>query len=248
MTHLTGTPIPLPTARRTLWLPPIADVPLLVTAIEWPVFHLAVLPREWPLYALIDLVTEQAKWNRLFTCLLADSESVIAFPRPGELEIGRARWFNAPMVVDRLWLSRELPLRPEVLCRMAGLSRALRFREPERLPSALLGGHEAEPGEIERLAGTAWNGLPHGLERCSECGEPRGDCLRTHRGRALVVPVLCRCHPPSRCASCREPFHPRPLRAHWWDEAAGELRYVPGFPALEHDCPRRPFDDSRRGP
>lgn len=246
MSHPAETAIPLPTARHSVGLPPISNAPLLVTAIEWPVFHLAVLPREWPLYALIDLVAEQAHWNRLVTYLLVDSRSVFAFRGPGEMEVGRARWFDAGVVADRLWLPRELPLRPELLCRMAGLSRALRFRQPERLPSSFLGGEEAGPGEIERLTGTAWNGLPHGLERCTACGEPRGDCLRTHGGRALVVPVLCRCHPPSRCASCREPFHPRPLRAHWWDEAAGEPRYVPGFPALEHICPRRPFDDSRR--
>ncbi len=239
MPYLTTAPIPLPTAQRTFWLPNVTVPPMLSTVVEWPVFHVTVLPRDWPVYALIELAAEQADRNRLPTYLVLDTQTAFWFGGPQEVKAGRIERFASGVVTDRMALVRELPIRPEDLERMSGLGRVLRGREPERLPSIYRAGFEATPEQIEHYAGTEWDGVPRRLERCVTCDEPRGWCLQEVAGRSLMVRVRCACAPPSLCARCLMPFHSRPLRSHWWDGEARQLRYVPGFPALEHRCDRR---------
>ncbi|HKA35857.1 MAG TPA: hypothetical protein VKH43_03505 [Thermoanaerobaculia bacterium] len=48
--------------------------------------------------------------------------------------------------------------------------------------------------------------------------------------------VGCRCENWNRCARCHRPFQARRLGSNFFDPEDGNIRFVPGFLALDHRC------------
>jgi hypothetical protein len=99
------------------------------------------------------------------------------------------------------------------------------------------GGRDATPDESRRLAGTQSNGLPNGLEKCTRCGDWRGECLDpSPQFKGKVMRVHCVCENQNACASCGQRLCERKLNANYYSEKDGCIWHVPGFSALKHRC------------
>lgn len=229
------TSVSFPRPRIRMFAPATDRAPHLATWVD-TLWHVRVLPT-WPLWALWEVASVQATANALPTILVKDRGTAIRFDPDGRLSVDAIAPTHGRIIVDRLLLADEIPLDEEAETRRAALAEGA-VQEPAFEPCPWMGGHMAGPPEIERLAGER-DGIPRGLERCPTCGELTGECLRAAGKGPAVVPVLCRCHPPGRCARCGEPFHARRVGSAWFDEAAGEVRYVPALLALRHVCPER---------
>lgn len=244
MPFLTTEAASAPPARVTFFLPEFDDLPFLATKIEDHLFHVEILPREWPLYALMDLGGRQARSNSLPTHVVLDKVSSLSFMPDGVVYAAEVSCCPTGMVTGCLALADNMPLtRPEMrspddyLERMTALVRALSGQSPNLAPSLFKGGRTATSDEVENLSGKQWNGVPLGLEQCADCEEWFGRCLDDGWDSGpLIVPVYCRCAPPNRCAYCGRPFHERRLCGNRYDLGTGELVYVPGTIALKHRC------------
>ncbi len=145
------------------------------------------------------------------------------------------------MLTDRLRLPAPLVDTPELRARRRQLQR--RIEAGSRSGGTLFGdltkgGHPAEGEEFDRLGGPATGGVPRGLDRCTACGDWRGDCLGpdvlTFGG--MVMTVHCRCANHNRCAACGDSLYERRLNANYFNVTDGNVWHVPGFCGLNHAC------------
>lgn len=75
------------------------------------------------------------------------------------------------------------------------------------------------------------------LDRCSVCGDWRGECLdEIDLSGTLVVPVHCRRDNENSCGRCGERLGERRLNGNYYKASADEVWHVPAFGAIVHDC------------
>lgn len=218
--------------------PGFTGTPYLATRIEPDLFHILLLPREWPLYSQLNVAFRQAEANRLPTLFVMAPDTCLWFQPGGAVVPARADPHDTAIAFGKLEACERLPYAPDLIEREAEL-RAFAYAQRDRTvwcdPDR--GGWVPSEEEIRSLSGAGPDGVPRGLARCAECDEWRGRCLDPSRvANPLVLPVACACDNANECASCGELLFERRLQANWYDEEDGMLRYVPGFHALEHVC------------
>jgi hypothetical protein len=229
-----------PPIGLSLLLPGFDGTPYLATRIEPDLYHLLLLPRDWPLYSQLNVAFRQAEANRLPTHFLITPDSCLWLQPSGAVVPARAEPREVAVTFGKIQPCEALPVEVELVERYGALREYVRDGgertigcDPHR------GGWSPSPEEMESYAAEVGrDGAPPGLDRCEECGEWCGACLDPASTLdPLVLPVSCRCENENECARCGEPFFERRLQSNWYDEADGELRYVSGFHALEHACP-----------
>lgn len=228
-----------PPVGLSLLLPGFEGTPYLATRIEPDLYHLLLLPRDWPLYSQLNVAFRQAEANRLPTHFLLTPDSCLWLQSCGAVMPARAEPREVALTFGKLEPCDLLPTDVDLIERYGALKEYVRDRgsqtvgcDPDR------GGWTPSPEELELYGGPARDGVPAGLERCEQCGEWCGVCLDPERSvEPLALPVTCLCENQNECARCGEPLFERRLQSNWYDEVDGELRYVPGFHALDHNCP-----------
>lgn len=226
-----------PPVGLSLLLPGFEGTPYLATRIESDLYHLLLLPREWPLYSQLNVAFRQAEANRLPTHFLITPDSSLWLQPCGAVVPARAEPREVAITFGKLQPCDFLPVDIDLIERYGALKEYVLEGgdrtvgcDPDQ------GGWAPSKEELERYGGTSRDGVPAGLERCEECGEWGGACLAPDRIDPLVLPVSCLCENVSECARCLEPFYERRLQSNWYDEDDGALHYVPGLHALEHVC------------
>jgi hypothetical protein len=226
-----------PPVGLSLLLPGFDGTPYLATRIEPELFHILLLPRDWPLYSQLNVAFRQAEANRLPTYFLLTPDSCLWLRTDGSVLPARAEPRELAVAVGKLEPCEILPADPELLERgarlrehAAGQGERTIWCDPAR------GGWPPSAEEAEALAGEGEGGIPRGLERCPACGEWRGSCLDPRSVEPLVLPVCCRCENDNECAWCGAFLFERRLQCNWFDEEEPALHYVPGFHALDHVC------------
>ncbi len=227
----------VPPPRIKVFLPRIDDPPALITSVDWTVYHLLVLPRDWRVHALATVAHLHAELNGLPTFLVLDERTALSCSR-GDMTslVCGILTTSEPLVTGHLVPAVTMPTTEEYLGRVRAAEDACARLEDVRKPRRRTDGDAASRNEIEALSGRQWNGVPVGLEECPECGEWYGKCLAGREKKPACVRVRCRCEPPSCCALCRAPLHERRLGSSYYDGESGEVVYVPGLLALEHRC------------
>lgn len=227
-----------PPVGLSLLLPGFEGTPYLATRIEPELYHLLLLPREWPLYSQLNVAFRQAEANRLATHFLITPDSCLWLQPCGAVVPARAEPRDLAITFGKLEPCDVLPIDVELIERYGALKELVQGRgtrtvgcDPDQ------GGWTPSAEELDLYRGPPREGVPAGLERCEECGEWRGACLAPGRIEPLVLPVSCCCENDNLCAGCNEPLFGRRLQSNWYDEVEGTLHYVPGFHALEHECP-----------
>lgn len=227
-----------PNPRLKVFLPRFDPelVPLLFTKVEgWELYQVDVLPRGLSLCGQAAVATSHADAIGLPAIVVVDRRTALWFDRgdvttpvmgilPGKGITGAGR-LSPPVELN----AQEDLERHRALLAASGDWAGV---EPDRW----LGGTAASSDQIAAHEGRGWDGTPVGLERCDGCGEHRGSCLAGPEEERAFVTVRCACEPPSGCIGCGRPFHPRRLRSNHFDPETGEVRYVPGLLALEHEC------------
>lgn len=227
-----------PPVGLSLLLPGFQGTPYLATRIEPELYHLLLLPREWPLYSQLNVAFRQAESNRLPTYFLITPDTSLWLQPCGAVVPTRAEPREVAIAYGKLEPCDVLPVDVDLIERYGALKEYVRRGGDRTVGSdPSQGGWSPSAEELERYGGAPHDGVPAGLERCEECGEWRGACLAPDRLDPLVLPVSCRCENDSECARCNEPFYERRLQSNWYDESDGALHYVPGLHALEHVCP-----------
>ena len=227
----------IPPVGLSLYLPGFEWTPYLATRIEPDLYHLLLLLRHWPLYSQLNVAFRQAEANRLPTHFLMTPDSCLWFQPSGAVVPARAEPRDVAVTFGKLAPCELLPEDVDSIERLAALREFARGQgdrtigcDPNR------GGWIPSAEESETLGGRRADGVPKGLERCTECGEWRGGCLGSSGSVELILPVSCACDNDNECARCGEPLFERRLQCNWFDEDDGTLRYVPGFHALDHAC------------
>lgn len=215
--------------------------PYAITRLVSSLFHVILLPRDWPLEQLLSFTQRQALANRLPTCLVLASDLCVYFREDGtgrrSSEIPR----DADLVSEKLAPADAIPESAELSVRRMELIlfEEVQYQGPGTkfiVGDITKGGRLPTPEEEERLAGTHADGVPRGLLPCTVCGEWRGECFDTSC-RALVVTVCCVCQNDNRCARCGELLNDRKLNANYFDLSDRKIWHVPGFSGLHHRCP-----------
>jgi len=248
--------------RAEVTLPePFGGYPYLVTQIGLiAMYHMAVLPADWPRGRLFDLARSQAKANRLIkTSLCIGPSETVSFTPDGEADDSTIYALGC-LVVERLALAEPVPQTDEVAARRLDLhAHAKRLNPPSgyQVGDGLQGGRPAAPADIDRLSRREADDIPKGLSRCTTCQVFAGDYLiedpvhlralyevRDKRFLPRVVRVHCRCENHNRCAGCGETLADRRLSAYQYDEASRGLRYLSAYSAFSHRCEDNAQDGS----
>lgn len=227
-----------PPVGLSLLLPGFDGTPYLATRIEPELFHILLLPREWPLYSQLNVAFRQAEANRLPTYFLLTPDSCLWLRTDGSVLPARAEPRELAVAVGRIQPCETLPPDQELGLR-SGTLREYAGRQGQRTIwcDPARGGWPPSAEELEALTGEGEDGVPKGLERCPECGEWRGSCLDPRSAaEPLVLPVCCLCENDNECAWCGRFLFERRLQCNWFDEEERALHYVPGFHALDHVC------------
>ncbi len=211
--------------------------PYLITTVAEAGYHFTLLPGGPPsmLYAL---ALSQYIVNDLPQCLVLRHDCYWHWP---DTAPGEGPPLGGTIVWGKLLPFRLFPITDDLASRYDRLARFDGNGGGNILvPDLTEGSRSATAEEIRRLAGKQQNGVPVGLARCLKCGQWKGECLGLIPNFAdKVKPVHCLCSNRNFCASCGHPFHRYKLNANYYDEAAGQIRYVPGFMALQHRCPEQ---------
>jgi len=224
-----------------LELPLFDGFPYLVTRVVPALYHIILLPGDASEGDLAGIARAQWRANRLETCLVTGPEKAWYIspegrdgadarpPRGGTLITGKLRPPTAlPDTVDLQDRHRRLTRIVDELTRKGGYM----------LGDLTKGGRDATADDVARLAGAGPEGMPRGLERCSECSDWRGSCLDpSPTSFAKVMSVHCRCENHNRCATCGQFLHERRLNANYYDPRDRQIWHVPGFSGLQHRCP-----------
>ncbi len=230
------------------WLMPVFDgFPYLVVRIaQTGMLDHTVLPADWPRERLIELAQRQSAANQLpVAACFGPVDAVYANRLRGATESPLLP--SGIPIVERLILSESIPDSPEVVARRARLTE---FGASSRQQGFFVGdgleaGRLASPSDIKRL----WTKVPDeagvprppGLNRCSDCGDYRGQYLAL-RGegnddlRPRVLAVRCRCENRNRCARCGEPLAERRLSSYEYEEKADKVWYWAAYIGLSHQC------------
>ena len=229
-------------------VPPFDGYPYLVTRIGHTALrHFAIVPADWDRDRLIELARRQALANKLETCICLGPNDAVFVSREGEASAATFVPTGIP-VADRLVVAGPPPDTAEQAARRKCLrDYATRWKARGYLVGDNLeGGRPATPDDVARLSGRGPAGLPPGLRRCLDCGQPRGEYLSL-RGFSdgqdyderspHVVEVHCRCDNHNRCAGCGGPLADQRLSAYYWDEERGSVLYVAAYCGLSHRCP-----------
>jgi hypothetical protein len=227
-----------PPIGLSLRLPGFPDAPYLATRIEPDLYHILLLPREWPLYSLLNVAFRQAEANRLPTYFLITPETCLWMQPDGSVLPGRAEPRDVAVTMGKLAACEVAPSDPDLVSREQRLRHFIHAQGDRTIGcDPARGGCTPSAEDLEAYQGPGEDGVPRGLERCPECGEWRGACLDPGRPlEPLLLPVCCPCDNDNQCAWCGEPLFERRLQCNWYDEVEGRLHYVPGFHALDHVC------------
>jgi len=229
-----------PPVGLSLLLPGFEGTPYLATRIEPELYHILLLPRDWPLYSQLNVAFRQAESNRLPTHFLMTPDSCLWLQPCGAVVPARAEPSEVAIAFGNLEPCDLLPIDIELIERYGALREFVSERGALTIGcDSNRGGWAPSAEELELYGADPRDGVPAGLERCEECGEWCGECLDPDRPLdPLVLPVSCVCENENECARCGEPFWERRLQSNWFDEEDRSLYYVPGLHALEHTCPQ----------
>lgn len=216
--------------------------PYLATRLVSSLFHIILLPRDWPLEHVLGLglAQRQAMANHLPTYLVLARDLCVYFREDGQAY----RWSEIPrdgyLTWEKLAPVDPIPESPDLSARRLELTL---FEEAQHQGSGTAtilgditkGGRLPTPDEEDRLVGTHADVVPRRLLPCPVCGEWRGECFDT-LCQELVVTVCCVCQNDNRCARCGELLYERRLSANYFDLADRKIWHVPGFSGLHHRC------------
>jgi hypothetical protein len=217
--------------------------PYLVTKIDPAIYHLILLP-EARIEELHRVASLQFHANRLPTCLVLGPHDGIYFQLDGSLTRSHNIPCGGTMLQRKLRPARDFSDRHEVQERQLALDEFLRAVGPPSdgtttivMGDVLKGGRVPTDAERRRLRGIRASGVPRGIERCTLCGEWRGECIDPNPLlQGIIVPVHCLCENDNRCAACGELLHARKLNSNYFNEADGHVWHVPGLSAFHHSC------------
>jgi len=232
---------PLAAGPLTLGSPlPLFDgFPYFIVRVVKVLRHVTLLPADSSRARLEDLAHRQWEANRLDTCLVVSEDLALYLCADGRMTPTSQLPRGGVLVTGRLRPPDELPIPREVARRSRALARFIertRPREGYLMGDLTKGGRAATLDELVRLEGRQPGGVPRGLLRCPACQGWTGECLDpSPQFRGQVMRVHCRCENNNRCARCRDPLAWK-LNANYYDEADGQIWYVPGFVALSHRC------------
>lgn len=214
-------------------------------------YHVIVLPDDLRPEDLVEVARHQTCANRLPTCLVLNTDSAL-YIAPDSRESRGTPLRGGVIVADRLRPCRTFPETQTLIARRLALERHIEEVTPHTgcmFGDLTKGGRPATLGETVMFAGMQPNSVPRGLVRCGRCGEWQGRCLDpSPQFVRHVMDVHCRCANDNRCAACGELLHERKLNANEYNEADGQIWYVPGFSAFNHRCATVPCDVAPRGP
>lgn len=233
--------------------------PYLVVRIVPRMFHLRVLPATMAFEELASIARAQVSANRLDAYLKSDRGTRHFYTkaptdrRPGDGAFVLLNHPGSVPVCDRLKASRPFPPTEELMDREALLTRLCNEylgnrgtymrKSGQAIPAPFAfgdftkGGHEPSVEEIIGLTRQPHSGVRAGLDRCSVCGDWRGECLdKIEFIGTRVVPVHCRCDNENSCARCGARLGERCLNGNYYKESTDEVWHVPGFEGLRHEC------------
>ena len=213
--------------------------PYLTTRVVATLYHIILLPADLTPAELKRLARRQAHANRIDTCLVLAAGRGLYLHPDGTEELSVRPPRGGIVVTGKLLAGEEFAASREMDHRtreLQAFERLTTSRGGLVLGDRTKGGRSASRKELLGMAGSL-NGLPKGLIRCSNCCEPRGECLDPSPDfRGMIMRVHCRCENDNRCARCGGPLYERKLNANFWGED-GTIWHVPGFCGFGHSCP-----------
>ncbi len=221
-------------------LPFFNSFPYLVAQVSRNLHHISLLPSDWSSEELCCAAQEQADANKFDVVLVASDDFCVYFYPDQAPATSNVPPRGGIFVSEKLEVSRPIHQDEEFLKRLEALDH---FIESHKRPGFLVGdltkgGREANPRELDLLAGTSVEGVPLGLEQCPLCGDWKGECLDPSPAyQGLVVQVNCLCENDNLCARCQRSLYPRKLHSNYYNRADGEIWHVPSFCAFGHLCP-----------
>jgi hypothetical protein len=238
--HMSTQPLVKPIAP-----PHYQGFPYLVSNVVAGLHHIIPLPlsADFQYPRLRQVARIQAKLNQLPTCLVLSSEACLYIrpdlnehpssdiPSAEQIEWGKIIASEVFPMTDDLFLRYEmLQLFTQQLHSRQGTGYSVILGDVTK------GGRPLQPGEETTMQGVKADGIPNGLSYCHKCQELRGECIDPKT--SLVVQVSCQCENENLCAACLTPLYKRKLNANYYSQADGQIWHVPGYCALEHQCPQ----------
>lgn len=233
--------------------------PYLIVRVVPRMFHVTALPTAMEPEEMAAVARTQASANRFDTCLVSSTGRRYFVTEP-PLEEGSVprrfdmlnHWSAVP-ACSHLQASAPFPPteqlteRETLLARLVGEYQQVReaFMRERRWPipapyvygDFTKGGRDPSAADHLALTGGQPPGGRIGLDRCSVCGDWRGECLdEIELIGTRVVPVHCRCDNENSCARCGQRLAERRLNGNYYEESTDTIWHLPGIAGFKHAC------------